>query len=65
LVGIATVSVAETRNNPPANGWSIYQNNGQSDQTYTETALLTLASPLAAGPHNWTIGGALLGDFDF
>jgi hypothetical protein len=56
------------------NGWAIYQDNGQSDQTLSETALLTLASPIAAGPHTWTItinqdyvgggGGAhLLGDF--
>ena len=56
------------------NGWAIYQDNDQSDQTLSETALLTLASPVAAGPQTWTItinqnyvgggGGAhLLGDF--
>ena len=61
---------AQSSPNPPANGWAIYQNTGQSDETYSETALLTLASPLAAGPQNWTItlyqnygGGHLLGDF--
>jgi hypothetical protein len=55
----------------PGNGWAIYQNNDQGgDQTHSETALLTLASPVAAGPHVWTItlyqnneGGHLLGDF--
>jgi hypothetical protein len=56
------------------NGRAIYRDNGQSDQTLSETALLTLASPIAAGPQSWTItinqdfvgGGAgahLLGDF--
>ena len=56
------------------NGWAIYRFDGQSDQTLSETALLTLASPVAAGPQTWTItinqnyvgggGGAhLLGDF--
>jgi Bacterial Ig-like domain/RTX calcium-binding nonapeptide repeat (4 copies) len=56
------------------NGWAIYRDSGQSDQTLNETALLTLASPVAAGSHSWTItinqdyvgggGGAhLLGDF--
>jgi hypothetical protein len=56
------------------NGWAIYRDNGQPDQTLSETALLTLASPVHAGPEIWTItinqdyvgGGAgahLLGDF--
>ena len=56
------------------NGWAIYRFDGQSDQTLSETALLTLASPIATGPQTWTItinqdyvgggGGAhLLGDF--
>jgi hypothetical protein len=64
------ISAVQAGSNPPANGWAIYQNNGQSDQTYSETALLTLATPVAAGPHVWTItvyqnygGGHLLGDF--
>ena len=56
------------------NGWAIYRDNGQADQTLSETALLTLANPVQAGPEVWTItiyqnylgggGGAhLLGDF--
>src|SRR5260370_24505699 len=56
------------------NGWAIVRFDDQSDQTLSETALLTLAIPIAAGPHTWTItinqdyvgggGGAhLLGDF--
>ena len=32
-----------------SNGWAIYRDNGAPDQTLTETALFTLASPLAAG----------------
>ena len=54
------------------NGWAIWNN--QTQQTQSETALLTLATPVAAGPETWTItiyqdslgggGGAhLLGDF--
>ena len=64
------ITAVQPGSDPPANGWAIYQNNGQSDQTYSETALLTLASPLSAGPHTWTItlyqnygNGHLLGDF--
>ena len=30
-------------------GWAIYRNDGASDQTLSETALFTLASPLSAG----------------
>jgi hypothetical protein len=56
------------------NGWAIYRDNGQADQTLSETALLTLANRVQAGPEDWTItiyqnylgggGGAhLLGDF--
>jgi hypothetical protein len=56
------------------NGSAIYRDNGQADQTLSETALLTLANPAQAGPEVWTItiyqnylgggGGAhLLGDF--
>jgi len=59
---------------PTTNGWAIYQNNGQPDQALSETALLTLASPVHAGPEVWTItinqaylggggGKHLLGDF--
>ena len=54
------------------NGWAIWNN--QTQQTQSETALLTVATPVAAGPETWTItiyqdylgggGGAhLLGDF--
>jgi hypothetical protein len=60
--------------NAPGNGWAIYRNNGQPDQTLSETALLTLTDRVQAGPENWTFtiyqgyvgggGGAhLLGDF--
>ena len=60
--------------NTGGNGWAIYQNNGQPDQTLSQTALLTVANPIPAGPETWTItiyqdyvgGGAgahLLGDF--
>jgi hypothetical protein len=60
--------------NAPGNGWAIYRNSGQPDQTLSETALLTLADRVQAGPENWTFtiyqgyvgGGAgahLLGDF--
>jgi hypothetical protein len=63
-----------TTGNSPVNGWAIYRDNGQADQTLSETALLTLAAPVKAGPEIWTIkiyqdyvgggGGAhLLGDF--
>jgi hypothetical protein len=59
---------------PIVNGWAIFRDNGQADQTLSETALLTLATPVKAGPETWTItiyqdyvgGGAgahLLGDF--
>jgi hypothetical protein len=37
------------------NGWAIYRFDDQSDPTLSETALLTLASPVVAGPHTWTI----------
>jgi hypothetical protein len=60
--------------NAPGNGWAIYRNNGQPDQTLSETALLTIADRVQAGPEVWTFniyqgyvgggGGAhLLGDF--
>ena len=63
-----------TTGNNPVNGWAIWQSNGQADQTLSETALLTLASPVHAGPEVWTItinqdylggggGKHLLGDF--
>ena len=56
------------------NGWAIYRNNGQPDQTLSETALLTIPSPVPAGQQAWTItiyqsyvgagaGAHLLGDF--
>lgn len=56
------------------NGWAIYRNDGQPDQTLSETALLTISTPVPAGAQAWTItiyqsyvgsvGGAhLLGDF--
>jgi hypothetical protein len=58
--------------NPEINGWAIW--NAQTNQTQSETALLTIANPIPAGPETWTItiyqdylgggGGAhLLGDF--
>jgi len=56
------------------NGWAIYRNDGQPDHTLSETALLTISTPVPAGAQAWTItiyqsyvgsvGGAhLLGDF--
>ena len=52
------------------NGWAIAQGTGTGDQTLSESALLTIQSPLAAGPHSLTFTiyqnyGAqhLLGDF--
>ena len=54
------------------NGWAIYRANGQSDQTLSETALLTLANPVQAGPEQWRFTiyqsgafapGHFLGDF--
>ena len=37
-----------------ANGWAIYRNNGQPDQTQSETALFTLAVPAGAGASAFT-----------
>jgi hypothetical protein len=54
------------------NGWGIYRFNGQADQTLSETALLTLANPVQAGPEQWRFTiyqtglvapGHFLGDF--
>src|SRR5262249_41004204 len=36
------------------NGWAIYRDNGSADQTQSETALLTLSAPLAAGGYYFT-----------
>jgi hypothetical protein len=33
------------------NGWAIFRNDGTVDQTHSETALLTLATPLSADKH--------------
>jgi hypothetical protein len=63
-----------TTGNNPTNGWAIYRNNGQADQTLSETALLFLAAPVKAGPETFTVtitqdylggggGQHLLGDF--
>src|SRR5262249_20291472 len=35
-------------------GWGIYRFNGQADQTLSETALLTPANPVQAGPEQWS-----------
>lgn len=52
------------------NGWAIFRKNGAPDETLSETALFTTASPLAAGPTTYTFtiyqnygSGHLLGDF--
>src|SRR5262245_9457485 len=57
--------IDRTRND----GCAIYRDNGQPDQTLCETALLTLANRVQAGPEDWTItiyqdyGEHLLGNF--
>lgn len=37
-----------------SNGWAIYRNNGQTDQTESETALFQPAAPVAAGSQSFT-----------
>jgi hypothetical protein len=37
-----------------SNGWAIFRGAGAADDTHSETALFTLASPLAAGPQTLT-----------
>jgi hypothetical protein len=61
--------------NAQDNGWAIYRNDpALTDQTQSETALLTIAGRVQAGPENWTFtiiqpfiggggGGHEIGDF--
>src|SRR5262249_11771205 len=52
------------------NGWAIFRDDGTANETHSETALLTLSSPLPAGHYSLTFNlyqfnnpGSSLGDF--